>query len=431
MVAPAPMPRLEIELADTAPGSGQPAARGSARAEPTGLAELRSAASSGRDLYLFVPGWHRDQDSARALADRFFELLSRQLPEPQASVGVTVHWPLFLFPEDDPASTGPARSHGRDFTAGLAAAFPAAGAELAELGDLLDRRPAQTSDLRRFHHLASGLVRSPSQAVQDSGPAVNLAADPVQLCAVAAAMDKPVRPAAQPHDSNRMLWRGALSVLRTLVYYELGNRAGLLGSRVLGPLLARFPAGADEPRIHLIGHSYGARLAAYALSSLYPNAGQLPLRARSAVRSLVLLQPAMSHFTFSDEQVGNHLRRGALARAAANVDGPLLSTFSEHDRLLAWWLPTRALLDHQGCESLQELSYRWGAMGFDGPQGKTPVSGVVGRVGTRYRFRRRMQYRLDASTVIRTDRAQLSGAHTDVAHPELTWLVAEASRAEP
>ena len=56
------------------------------------------------------------------------------------------------------------------------------------------------------------------------------------------------------------LWTGAREVLRTLSYYEMKNRAGLVGQQGLGPLLANLAGPGGAPRIHLIGHSFGARL---------------------------------------------------------------------------------------------------------------------------------------------------------------------------
>jgi hypothetical protein len=53
---------------------------------------------------------------------------------------------------------------------------------------------------------------------------------------------------------------GAREVLRTLSYYEMENRAGLIGQQGLGPLPANLAGPSGAPRIHLIGHSLGARL---------------------------------------------------------------------------------------------------------------------------------------------------------------------------
>ena len=41
------------------------------------------------------------------------------------------------------------------------------------------------------------------------------------------------------------LWSGAREVLRTMSYYEMKNRAGVVGANGLGPLLASLP-GARE-----------------------------------------------------------------------------------------------------------------------------------------------------------------------------------------
>jgi hypothetical protein len=57
------------------------------------------------------------------------------------------------------------------------------------------------------------------------------------------------------------LWTGAREVLRTLSYYKMKNGADVIGRQGLGPLLANLADPGGAPRIHLIGHSFVARLA--------------------------------------------------------------------------------------------------------------------------------------------------------------------------
>jgi hypothetical protein len=52
----------------------------------------------------------------------------------------------------------------------------------------------------------------------------------------------------------------AREVLRTASYYEMKNRAGVIGQQGLGPLLANLAGPSGAPRIHLSRHSFGARL---------------------------------------------------------------------------------------------------------------------------------------------------------------------------
>ena len=64
------------------------------------------------------------------------------------------------------------------------------------------------------------------------------------------------------------LWNGAEEVLRSMSYYEMKNRAGVIGQKGLGPMLGKLAAADRGIRVHLMGHSFGARLVAYSLSGL-------------------------------------------------------------------------------------------------------------------------------------------------------------------
>src|SRR6185437_13419306 len=52
---------------------------------------------------------------------------------------------------------------------------------------------------------------------------------------------------------------GAKDVVRVLSYTIMKARAGDIGSRGLGPLLAQLHTRSSAVRVHLIGHSFGAR----------------------------------------------------------------------------------------------------------------------------------------------------------------------------
>ena len=148
-------------------------------------------------------------------------------------------------------------------------------------------------------------------------------------------------------------------------YYEMKNRAGVIGRNGLGPMIGKLAAADPGIRVHLMGHSFGARLVAYSLSGL----PQAAAGANSPVKTLFLIQGAFSHFAFANP-VPDILVSGpgALSAFAGNVNGPLLSTFSAADRAVGWWYPAASMLAHQDAESADDLTYQWGGMGHDGYQ---------------------------------------------------------------
>ena len=121
--------------------------------------------------------------------------------------------------------------------------------------------------------------------------------------------------------------RGGMSAspLHALSFWLMKRRAGQVGERLGRELLA--PAvtalGDRAPRVHLIGHSFGAKLVTSAvLGGVRPD-------------TLVLLQAAFSAFAFAEEVPGT--KRPGFYRpvlAERMVAGPIVALRSDHDRAL-------------------------------------------------------------------------------------------------
>ena len=404
------------EVAFTADGSPDPA---------TGADALRAAVRAGgiSDLFVLSHGWNNGVDSARDLYRGMFSLLADQLGARRSScAAVGVLWPSLLFPDDDPATAPPIPSTGRQLAAALAPAFPAQQQQrLAAMGQLLDEQPQQPEKLTEFHSLATQLVTTPGQSAEDEGEAALLTADPLTVLGHAAAMAPPAEGDAQGIGNPfTALWSGAKEVMRTMSYYEMKNRAGVVGRNGLGPLLASLTG----VRIHLIGHSFGARLVSYALSGL-PDAATGPA---SPVKSLTLIQGAFSHFTFAPALPFDGSRGGGLAGLGNRVDGPLLATFTSADRAVGWWYPTASMLARQDSQADEDVLYRWGAMGHDGyQQNPAAVSVRLVESGQPYGFTSGSFYALDANDVIKNLQSAFSGAHSDIQHPEVAWAIVSAA----
>lgn len=390
---------------------------------------LTAAVATGGidDLFVFSHGWNNGLISARNLYQEMFTILAEQLGGHLArSAAVGVIWPSLLFPDDDPATAPPVPSTGADVAAALAPAFPDRQGELAAMGQLLDEAPKDPDKLTEFHALARNLVTTPPQGDEDAGESALVDADAVTALGHAAAMAPAEdRDAQGVSDVFSGLWRGAREVLRTFSYYEMKNRAGVVGKEGLAPLLSRLRGPAGPPRIHLIGHSFGARLVSYALAGLPDTA----IGAASPVKSLTLIQGAFSHFAFATSLPFDRGRAGALTRMQARVDGPLLATFTAADTALGRWYPAASMLARQDAQGAEERQYRWGAMGHDGYQ-NDPPAGVhpLLDTGKPYDFEAGRFYALDANSVIGEIQSPVSGAHSDIRHPEVLWAITSAAR---
>lgn len=390
---------------------------------------LHTAVGGGAitDLFVFSHGWNNGVESARTLYEGMFTLLANALGAQLAdSAFVGVLWPSLLFPDDDPATAAPQPSTGQQLAAALTAAMPQQESQLKTIGTLLDAQPQDGEKLAEFHSLTVGLVTTAPQGEEDSGEATLRTADPITALSHAATLAPKTHSDAQGiGDVFGRLWAGGRELLRTMSYYEMKNRAGVIGSRGLGPLLGSLSGPTGPPRIHLIGHSFGARLVAYALSGL-------PAESRGAaspVKSLSLLQGAFSHFAFASSLPFDRSRAGALSAFADRVDGPLIATFTAADRAVGWWYPAASLLARQDSEGAEAVMFRWGAMGHDGYQNDPPATTVTLADGTpEYRFGAGGFYALDANAVIDdSTQSAFSGAHSDIVHPEIAWAILQAA----
>ena len=303
-------------------------------------------------------------------------------------------WPSLLLPDDDPATAPPVPSTGAQLAATLTPAIPQQANELATIGGLLDDNP-RIPKLTEFHSLATGLVttkpiRGGRRRVVHAHRGTDAGAELCGDAGARQASDAQGRP-----NPFAQFWSGGRELLRTMAYYEMKNRAGVVGKNGLGPLLAGL-TGPRDPRIHLMGHSFGARLVSYALAGL-PAA---PSGTASPIKSLTLIQGAFSHFAFASTLPFDGGRGGELAGHGAKVDGPLLATFTAADRAVGWWYPAASFLARQDTESADDVTYRWGAMGHDGYQSRPHARHPVGPDGTSYGFAPGQFYTLDANAVI-------------------------------
>lgn len=162
------------------------------------------------------------------------------------------------------------------------------------------------------------------------------------------------------------------SVVRVSSVWTMKDRAGLVGLAGVGPLLGRL-LGAGACRIHLVGHSFGARVMLSALASA-------PAHATRRVHSLLLLQPAVNAWCFA-EQVQGRDGIGGFRSVLERVELPPIATYSRHDgplrRVFPLALRRRKDLGEASLAATPELPVeeparqvsRWSALGGVGPLG--------------------------------------------------------------
>jgi hypothetical protein len=147
-------------------------------------------------------------------------------------------------------------------------------------------------------------------------------------------------------------------ILRKTTVYLMKDRAGTVGAHGVGPMLTRILE-IGKARVHLTGHSYGAKVVLSALT--------VPDHGGRKVRSVLLLQPAVNHLCFAanvDGRVGGY--RPALERS----ERPIYTTFSSRDSALAKFFHLAVRRDGDLAEQrIAAAPSQFAALGGFGPGG--------------------------------------------------------------
>ncbi|MGW0140125.1 hypothetical protein [Streptomyces calvus] len=413
------------------------------------------------DLFMFSHGWGTSENMAGELYDDMFPRI-REAATGLTGIGnlgfVGVYWPSLWFPPTPatpPSAAGAPQSGsravvdldagttaltGREIAASLMPGFadPAQQKTVREIGRLIDEgeeavgslmSDAQKEErLRQIHQRLKSLVPpAPQGEFEDSGEtALLLTTDPkrgYQAAAEAFGSAPPGSATQGIGDWFNRAVNGAKDAMRVLSYTIMKARAGDIGRGGLGPLLETLHGRSPSVRVHLMGHSFGARLVSFALSGI-------SAREKSPVASLLLLQGAFSHWSFAHAQDNPFGSAGALNAFVNRVHGPLVATFSVHDWAVGVWYPRASFL--AGQDSQAQAAGRWGGMGFDGYQAVKPLEDRLMPADghTDYGFVPGTFYRVNAARVINDVEGQpFAGAHSDIRKGPVAALAAEAAAA--
>ena len=201
------------------------------------------------------------------------------------------------------------------------------------------------------------------------------------------------------------------------------SRAGDIGRSGLGPLLAELHRRTPQLRVHLVGHSFGARLVSFA--------ARRGRRARRQPGRLAGADPGRVLALVVRRGAGQPVRAaaGALNGFADRVHGPLVATFSSLDWAVGRWYPKASFLAGDapgrrprdaGAAWVPTGSRRWSSAAAD----------HAGDGGTAYDLAAGSFYAVDAEAVINDTEGQpFAGAHSDIRDPAIGQLIASAAAA--
>ena len=200
-------------------------------------------------------------------------------------------------------------------------------------------------------------------------------------------------------------------LVRAFTVWQMKDRAGLVGSRGVAALLTDL-LGQPSSAVHCVGHSYGAKVVLTAICA--PRSGP------ASVRSVLLLQPAVSALCFAADAGGTG-RPGGFRAALERVQLPIISTFSAHDvaltRFYQWAM--RRSRDVGEPEIAAAGPPRYAALGGYGPGGLGGAADVieVHDPGTPYPLDPG-QLRVHGIRATRT-----ISSHGDVSNPSTWWMM--------
>jgi hypothetical protein len=231
---------------------------------------------------------------------------------------------------------------------------------------------------------------------------------------------------------------GLLEFLRVFSFWTMKARAGVVGTG-LGPLINKMKEANSSLRIHLVGHSFGAKLLT---SAVYSMAGPAPL-----VDSLLLFQGAFSQFAFSRHVPGlpsavgpyvNIIEGGLVANPVAVIYSQMdLANKNLYPLGMAPILdPGMILFDLENLDTYHQSSELRGAIGANGMQGVDDImlpvtlpwqdsdSNVASNIRCINLNRTPILAQIAANDFV----GHLIGAHSDVDEPQIFHGIVEVSR---
>lgn len=357
------------------------------RFSKTGALEAMPTLPPGAtDIMIVSHGWQTDYDGAlklyRPLADNIAEAWRVGAPAKPAGRSYAVLgvlWPSKAFDAhyEDPeqaethtlSAAGVASSTDllpADMHAAVEAYAAFTGANPATLIQLADA--AVTGGLKQADCVAlvTALLASLNAGHPDSELAADLApVTPADAQRILQSLSLPKTYPVDPATGHaagvgavvRRLLRGpraaVSSLLNKLTFFEMKKRAGIVGEGLASSVLPALAGAANVSRVHLVGHSFGARLV---------TAAAFRAPASTKWHSLTLLQGAFSHNAMAAA------RHGAFVDAYDKISGPTIITHTHRDKACTLAYAIASSLARDNATAIGDAHDQFGSMGANGAQ---------------------------------------------------------------
>ncbi len=378
------------------------------------------------DLLVITHGWNNDILGARDL----FAQLARSLREvvdgghglPSGrTLGILgAIWPSRQFALPDQmqgvAAVDPPVTQQDLFDAidGLRAVFPGEDARLDRAAALVPDLAEDVSARQEFADLVRGLVTPAVGDGTECPDALFTLPGDVVLEQLSVPDDTPTVDAGLGDFLGGILG-GGLNLLNYTTFYAMKERSAVVGAAGLAPLLGAIAR--PGLRLHLAGHSFGARLVSAATKAL---------PAGTTVASMALLQGAFSHFGFAaDWDLDTPGAQSGLFRsdvADHRVTGPVLITHTANDLAVGIAYAVASRLANQIDVAIGGPDDRFGGLGRNGAlRTDEALPGTLLPVGGAYPWQPHRPHNLLADAFV--------ADHSDVKGREVAYALLSAAAA--
>ncbi|HTO61637.1 MAG TPA: hypothetical protein VMM15_10325 [Bradyrhizobium sp.] len=339
------------------------------------------------DLIVISHGWNNDMAEARQLYQELLGNIASLMPNhgslaQRKFAVVGVFWPSKEFADSELIPAGGAASLGEDGADLSSSALKQKIESLKGTFDFPDEQPLDRAKAlvdgiedsvakqEEFVKIIRSLVPGKPADITDdasdrffkdapreilavlAGPSIALPAD--NAGGVSLDMDD-VGGAASLGDFFSGVKAAAWRLLNYATYYQMKERAGVVG-KALNGVLAPVRSLRPDLAIHLIGHSFGARVVAAAAdgaSALRPS-------------SLSLLQGAFSHNGFTEKFDGSNDGFFRKVVAQSKIAGPIIATHTVNDKAVGIAYPLASRLASDNAKALGDENDQYGGIGRNG-----------------------------------------------------------------
>lgn len=403
------------------------------------------------DLIVVSHGWNNDRHEAEQLYQKLFgnfvEVTANDPAIQQRKIAIVgIIWPSKKFDEFMTTPTAGNKAAGGAASVGgavdkaaseavmqaaidkVAPLFDDAGddkrlATLRKLAPSLENDPrAQQEFVKTLRALLDPDGSKADEQSKDDGSAIFFRA-PAEVIFERAAQASPVLPADNAattvgHAAGigsffSGVTHAVIDLLNLTTYFEMKQRAGTVGKNGVAPLLDKL-AGQVE-RIHLVGHSFGARVVTAAAAN----------STTAKLHSLILLQAAFSHNGFSK-------RRSGFFRSVVQnkrINGPIMITYTSNDRAVGIGYPIASRLSGDNASALGDADDEFGGLGRNGAQQMeageiaTSINELL-PIGQSYSWQSGKFHNLESNNYIVDPEG--GDAHGRVFVPQVAWAISRA-----